>query len=178
MASKSLVNIDGDIDKIIEAGKEFAKGRTAKAVAAQLGVSTKEAKRLYEQYKQMAIEAARKGDLGDRLALAVEETLLNYETMLTEAWRNKEDAEANMEFSTVNTSLRLIKDMNESRFKMLHQMVDGQDTELLEELDYMERRQEEILDILKDLKEKYPDAARYIAKRLQELEGGVQVVSE
>lgn len=175
MASKQVVSIDGDIDQIIAAGKEFAKGRSAKAVAGALNVSTREAKKLYEQYKQMAIEAAKRGDLGDRLSVALEESLLHYETMLEEAWRNKNDAEANMEYSTVNTSLRLIKDMTESRFKMLQSMVDGQDVELLEELDAMEREHENLMKILRGLKEEFPDAAKYVRSRLREMEG-VEVV--
>ena len=172
----TITRIDGDIDTIIEVGKAFAKGRSPKAVVAELGLSSvQEAKKMYEQYKQLAIQSAKGGDLGDRLALALEESLQHFEILLEEAWENKEDATANLEFSTVNTSLRLIKDITESRFKMLQSMVDGQDIEMLEELEYMEGRQEKLLSILKELKEQFPDAAKFIGKKLQEVEG-VEIV--
>lgn len=171
-----LIPVTGDIEKIIEVGRESSKGKTNKALAGQFGLSTREVSKMVEQYRSLNIQLARNSqNYADRLGLALEESLQHFDMLLADAWENKDDASVNQEFSVVNSSLRIIKDITESRFKMLHAMTEGQDAELMHELDDMERKVDELMRVLKELKEEFPDAARYVAKRLNELRG-VEVV--
>lgn len=171
-----LIPITGDIDKIVEVGKESAKGKSNKALASIFGISTREAAKMVEQYRSLNVQLARNNqNYADRLGLALEESLQHFDMLLSDAWENKEDASINQEFSVVNSSLRIIKDITEARFKMLHAMTEGQDAELMYELEEMEQQVEQLMKVLRELKEKFPDAAKFVFKRLNELKG-VEIV--
>lgn len=177
MASKQIkLREDLDLDCVIEVGKEFSKGKTPKQVAAIVDMDVKQVKLYREYFNQLMLQQAKNDEaMQDRLAVAFEEVRHNFDMLLESAWRNKDDAEASMEYSVVNTALRLIKDINESRFQMLQDLTDGHDAEILDELDKMEEQHEQLVEILKGLKAEYPEAAKFVYGKLNEVRG-VEVV--
>jgi hypothetical protein len=177
MASDAhLVPITDDMDSIIEVGRELSKGKTNKVVAMELNLKPRDVAKLGEQYRTLTLQTAKNNqNFADRLTVSLEESMQHFDMLIKDAWDNKEDASLNQEFNVVNTSIRLLKDLAEVKFKMIHAMTEGQDVDLMADLENMHEEVEMLKGILRDMKDKYPEAARFVFNRMNEL-GGIEVV--
>jgi hypothetical protein len=177
MASDAhLVPVTDDIDRIIEVGRELSKGKTNKIVAMELNLKPREVAKLGEQYRTLTLQTAKNNqNFADRLTVSLEESMQHFDMLIKDAWDNKEDASLNQEFNVVNTSIRLLKDLAEVKFKMVHAMSEGQDVDLMADLEAMHEEVDMLKTILREMKDKFPEAGRFVFDRMNEIRG-VEVV--
>lgn len=156
---------------VMQVGEEFAKGSNYKTIATQLDLEPREARKMIEEYKSVVAWAAKNEmNVIDRLNLVVEEVDRHYQLLIKEAWANKSNAEMAEQYGTVNQSLKLVADIQKQRAAMFQHMNDGQDAELIAELEDTQRKQDQLIKILRNLHEKFPQAAAYIKEMLARVE--------
>lgn len=158
-------------ETVMAVGEEFSKGHNYRQIATSLGIESKEARQMIEEYKQLVEYAAKNGmNIIDKLNVVIEEVDRHYQLLINEAWDNKRNADMAEQYGTVNQSLKLIADIQKSRAAMFQQLNDGQDAELMAELEETQRRQDQIMSILRRLAEKFPQAAAYIRDEIARLD--------
>lgn len=167
---------DNDFENVMNVGEEYAKGKSPRQIASALGLETREVNKCIEQYKQVVSWSA-KHDLNvyDKINLVIEEVDRHYQLITREAWENKENAEMAQSFGTVNQALKLIADVQKSRASMFQTFSDSQDVELIAQMEEQAQQQEQLKQILMELREKFPEAAKWVMKRLRELDDEVEV---
>lgn len=162
---------DDHFDLVMQVGEEYAKGSDYRHIADQLGIEKREARQMIEEYKSVVAWAA-KNDMNivDKLNIVIEEVDRHYELITKEAWKNKQNADMAESYGTVNQSLKLIADIQKQRAAMFQSMSDGQDAELMAEMEETQRKQDQLIKILKKLNQRFPQAAAFIRDELARVE--------
>lgn len=164
-------------DEIVAIGELWAKGEHVAAISANLDISRAEVTRGIEAYKDMLRSLARDNiNLAEKVTVVMAEVDEHYKMIVREAWKNKENADTQGSLSQVTASLKLIADIQKSRASMFQTAGLGANSELLAELEETQRNQEIIVEILKEVANKYPEASKYIRMRLSEVMNEAQVI--
>lgn len=167
-------------DKVFEVGEYYLKGMGNSEIAARTGLSVNEVSKNVTEYQMLVSSAARHNmSVTERVYEIIEEVDRHYAMITKEAWVNKENAEDAFEFGQVNSALKTIAQVQKQRAEMHKHLFENQDELLMEELEEQRIRQEQLIGILRTLKNKFPEAAEYIQYELQRLtEDVVEVVED
>lgn len=166
-----------DIDLMFEIGREFAKGVHYREIAEKYEIPTREVTRLIDLYKKFIAWSAKSGgSLTDKIGTVIAEVDEHYGLIVAEAWINKARAEDAGSVNGVNQSLKLIADVQKNRATLFQQMANDADAELMAQLEESNRRQEQIINILRRLKDQFPQAALFIRDELSRLDAEVEII--
>lgn len=158
---------EDEFEVTMRVGEEYAKGFSAGDIAQRLEISRRDVRKHIALYKKVVLWAAKNDmNIADKISVVIEEVDQHYKMVVNEAWKNKEQADYNGQTNVVNSALSLIAKVQSQRAKMFQEFSDGADAELLAELEETQKRQERLIGILKDLKERFPKAAEYIQHEL------------
>lgn len=168
---------ESEFEVTLRVGEEYAKGFTPRDIAQRIGIPTRDVTKHIKKYQELVRWAAKSEiSIVDKIQLVIEEVDQHYKMVVNEAWKNKEQADFNGQTSVVNQSLSLIAKVQSQRAKMFQEFTNGADAEVLNQLEEQQQQQELIIDILKDLKTRFPQAAAYIQDRLQKLTNEIDEV--
>lgn len=154
------------------------KGYNANDIAAELEIQRRDALKLIRDWQSLLQAQAESGvDIRDRVSIVLEETDQHWREIQRRAWETVEQADQQGQLGSKNQALKLLADINKNRIKTFQDAGINEDTELIEEMNETQRRQEILIKLLREIKEKHPEVASLIAKRLSEIEAEVEVVS-
>lgn len=166
-----------DIGTTLKVGAEYLKGKNTTEIAGSVAMKRGEVEKHIRAYKELMKETAKTNvQLADRLQVTLEETLHHYDVITKAAWDNKDEAEMTGDIKSVNTALRLIADLQKTKFQFVESVTEGQDAELLAELEQAERQHELLKGILLGLKERFPEAFKYVRNEMSSSMEDVEVI--
>lgn len=166
-----------DIDKTFKVGAEYLKGKNNTEIGRAIGMKRGEVEKHIRAYKELMKETAKSNiQLADRLQVTLEETLHHYDVITKSAWENKEEAEINGDIKSVNTALRLIADLQKTKFQFVESVTEGTDAELLAELEQAEKQHELLKGILLGLKNRFPEAFKWVRNEMSSAMEDVEVI--
>jgi hypothetical protein len=89
--------------------------------------------------------------------------------LIKEAWKTVEDADQAGQLNVKATALKLIADIETKRIGMLQEVGLLDNVELAEQIAETERKQDILINILRDISAEYPEVRNQIMKRLSQV---------
>lgn len=173
--SESLIE---KFDLAQKAGELFMKGLTPIEISRQLEIPRREAELAIHNWKEiLRKEAENSLEIKDKVMEVLFEVDEHWKMVVREAWNTVEQADSAGSLNTKTQTLKLIADINKSRAGTFQSAGAGYDSELIEEVNRTQRNQEVLVGILRETKDKFPEAAEFIARRLAEVTGEAEVLA-
>lgn len=172
--SQSLIE---KFDSARAAGELFMKGKTPIEISRELGITRPQAELAIHDWKQlMKQEIEGSVNVKDKVLQVLFEVDEHWRMIVREAWATVEQADQAGSLGTKTQTMKLIHDIEKSRAQAFQSVGAGYDTEVIEEMNRTQKNHELILKILKETKDKFPEAAEYIAKRISEITQEAEVI--
>lgn len=158
------------INKVVE---ELLKGNSPTQIATITGFKRAEVIEYIEDWK-----ATVRNDhtARERAKEAVAGADQHYALLIQEAWKTAEAAEGQGQFNVKATALKLIADIESKRIGMLQQVGLLDNAELAGQVAEAERKQEVLVNILKEVTSTCPKCKLEVAKRLSQITGVIEAV--
>lgn len=173
-----MSNLVEKIDVAEEAGRLFLKGKNEVQIARELNISKKEAYHAIQDFRLLLKRNAESAlDVRDRLMEILYESDEAFRMVIEEAWNTAGQADINGQYGTKVQALKLVESATKNRADMLQKSGMSQDSEVIDHLNEVEEKQALIIQLLKDIKEEFPEAAEMIATRLSRIQSEVEVIS-
>jgi hypothetical protein len=158
------------MNKVVE---ELLKGNNATKISTLTGFKRSEVIEYIDEWKE-----AVRTDSGarERAKQAISGADQHYAMLIKEAWKTVEDADQLGQLNVKATTLKLIADIEGKRIGMLQEVGLLDNAELATDLAEMERKQEVLVKILKEVTAVCPKCKLEVAKRLSQITGIVEHV--
>ena len=158
------------MNKVVE---ELLKGNNATKISTLTGFKRSEVIEYIDEWKE-----AVRTDSGarERAKQAISGADQHYAMLIKEAWKTVEDADQLGQLNVKATTLKLIADIEGKRIGMLQEVGLLDNAELATDLAEMERKQEVLVKILKEVTAVCPKCKLEVAKRLSQITGVVEHV--
>ncbi len=158
------------MNKVVE---ELLKGNHATKISTLTGFKRSEVIEYIDEWKE-----AVRTDSGarERAKQAISGADQHYAMLIKEAWKTVEDADQLGQLNVKATTLKLIADIEGKRIGMLQEVGLLDNAELATDLAEMERKQEILVKILKEVTAVCPKCKLEVAKRLSQITGIVEHV--
>ena len=156
------------MEEVNRVAAEYIKGLNESEISKELDIPRARVSSLLREWKSMASnsEAVR---ARAREALAAADT--HYSKLIKQAYEVIEDANTNANLTAKTTAIKLVLDIETRRIDMLQKAGLLENKELAEQLLETERKQEIIMNILKDIAVRHPQIKKEILDRLAEVSG-------
>jgi hypothetical protein len=167
------VDIVTHIEEVNKVATEYIKGFNESEISKELDIPRARVSSLLREWKSMASnsEAVR---ARAREALSGADT--HYSRLIKQAYEIIEDANTQGALTVKATAIKLILDIESKRIDMLQKAGLLENKELAEELLEMERKQEVLVKILKEVSGECPNCKNKVATRLADFAGKNEVV--
>lgn len=153
------------LDTVNRVVGEYLKGNDPTKISKQLDIPRTKVVTLLKEWQQMASDnAAIRARAKEALAAADE----HYSRLITQAYDVIDEATTTGDLRSKNTSIKLVMDIESKRIEMLQKAGLLENKELAEEMLEIERRQEILMGILKDIATEHPEIRDKIMSRLSE----------
>lgn len=158
------------MNKVVE---ELLKGNNPTQIASLTGFKRAEVLEYIEEWKQVVRNDS---TARDRAKEAISGADQHYAMLIKEAWKTVEDADQAGQLNVKATSLKLIADIEGKRIGMLQEVGLLDNAELATQLAETERKQDILVNILKEVTAGCPKCKMEVAKRLSQITGIVEPV--
>jgi hypothetical protein len=156
------------IEEVNAVATEYIKGLNETEISRELDIPKARVSALLREWKQMASNSdAVRSRAREALAAADQ----HYGKLIKQAYEVIEDSNLNQNQTTKLNAIKLVLDIETRRMDMLQKAGLLENKELAEQLLETERKQELIMNILKDVAAKYPQIKNEILTRLSEVSG-------
>ena len=153
------------LDTVNKVVGEYLKGNDPTKISKQLDIPRTKVTALIKEWQAMASDnSAIRARAKEALAAADE----HYSRLITQAYDVIDEATTVGDLRAKNTSIKLVMDIESKRIEMLQKAGLLENKELAEEMLEIERRQEILMGILKDVAAEHPEIRDKIMKRLSE----------
>lgn len=144
---------------------EYLKGNDPTKISKELAIPRTRVVALIEDWKSMASDnAAIRARAKEALAAADE----HYSRLISKAYEVIDEATTTANLNAKTGGIKLVMDLESKRIEMLQKAGLLENKELAEEMMEIERRQEILLNILKDIASEHPEIKDKIMNRLSE----------
>ena len=150
--SKDLVK---HLDQINAVASEYLKGTDTADIAKTLDIPRNRVVDLLNDWRKMA---ANNEAIHARAREALVGADQHYSSLINKAYEVIDSADSTANLNAKTTAIKLIADIEAKRLDMLHRAGLLDNKEIAEELAEMERKHEVLIDILKEIASKYPNA--------------------
>lgn len=162
------------LDKVNLVVGEYLKGNDATQISKELAIPRQQVVSYINEWKVMAsandaIRARAKE------ALAAADT--HYSKLISKSYEVIDEASMTNNLSAKTTAIKLVMDIESKRIDMLQKAGLLENKELAEEMVEIEKRQEVLVQILKDIASEYPEIRDEIMKRLSSISKNNEVVT-
>ena len=156
------------MEEVNRVAAEYIKGFNESEISRELDIPRARVSSLLREWKSMASnsEAVR---ARAREALAAADT--HYSKLIKQTYEVIDEATINSNLGAKTAAIKLVLDIETRRIDMLQKAGLLENKELAEQLLETERKQELIMNILKDVASKYPQVKTEILTRLSEVSG-------
>jgi predicted metal-binding transcription factor (methanogenesis marker protein 9) len=170
MSKRSLMDKDIilHLEEVNSVAAEYIKGKDESAIAKQLDIPRNRVVKLLNEWRSMVSNnEAIRGRAREALAGADQ----HYNHLIKKAYEVVEDADQAQNLGAKTNALKLILDIENKRIDMLQKAGLLENKELADQLIETERKQEMIMNVLKDIAATRPDIRNEIIQRLSEISG-------
>jgi len=154
------------IDMVNKVASEYIKGNDPSAIAKSLGITRNRVVGLLDEWRYAA---ANNEAIRARAREALAGADKHYNHLISKAYEVIEDAEIQGSLNSKTTAIKLILDIESKRLDMLQKAGLLENKEIAEELLEMERRQEILTKIIKEVSGKCNSCKPEVARRLTEI---------
>lgn len=156
------------MEEVNRVASEYIKGLNESEISRELDIPRARVSTLLKEWKSMASnsEAVRA-----RAREALSGADQHYSKLIKQAYEVIDEATTNSNLSAKTAAIKLILDIESKRIDMLQKAGLLENKELADQLLETERKQELIMNILKDVATKYPQIKTEIMKRLADVSG-------
>lgn len=159
----SEIELVKHLDEINRVVEEYLKGNDPTKIAKELDMPRTRVVSLLNEWKVMA-------SANDAIRARAKEALAgadaHYSKLITKAYEVIEDATSTANLNAKTAAIKLVMDIESKRIDMLQKAGLLENKELAEEMLEIERRQEILVEILKDIASEYPQIRDEIMRRL------------
>jgi len=153
------------LDTVNKVVGEYLKGSDPTKISKQLDLPRTKVVSLIKEWQQMASDnTAIRARAKEALAAADE----HYSRLITQTYEVIDEATTIGDLRSKNTSIKLVMDIESKRIEMLQKAGLLENKELAEEMLEIERRQEILMGILKDVAAEHPEIRDKIMQRLSD----------
>jgi hypothetical protein len=142
---------------------EYLKGSDPTRISKELSIPRQKVVAYIDEWRQMATaNDAIRGRAREALAMAD----THYNKLISKAYEVMDDAGTTANLAVKNNAIKLVMDIEKTRIDMLQKAGLLENKELAEEMIEIERKQEILVGILRDIASEYPEVRDEIMKRL------------
>lgn len=152
---------------------ELLKGNSATQIATITGLQRKEVLGLIDDWKSVVHND---NAIRDRAKEAISGADQHYAMLIKEAWKTVEDADTQGALAVKSGALKLIADIETKRIGMLQSVGVLENNEIATQIAETERKQEVLVNILKEVTSSCPKCKMDVAKRLSQITGVVEPI--
>ena len=170
----NAVEVAGQFDQMNRVIEEMLKGNNPTQIAKDLGLQRADVIKHIDLWRSLI-----KGDHGvkERASEALSAADQHYNMIIKEAWDTVKRAEDQDALNIKAQTLKLIADVEQKRIDMLQKAGLLENKELAEEMIEIERKQDILVDILKDIASEYPEVRDEIMRRLSQVSKEQEVIT-
>jgi len=167
------IELADHFDRMNKVVEELLKGNNPTQIATLTGFKRSEVIEYIDEWKEVV-----RSDSGarERAKEAISGADQHYAMLIKEAWKTVEDADQSGQLNVKATSLKLIADIEGKRIGMLQEVGLLDNAELATQIADTERKQEILVNILKEVTATCPKCKLEVAKRLSQITGIVEPV--
>lgn len=153
------------LDQVNRVVGEYLKGNDATKISKELDIPRTRVVTLIKEWQQMASDnSAIRARAKEALAAADE----HYSRLISKAYEVIEEATTTANLNAKTGGIKLVMDLESKRIEMLQKAGLLENKELAEEMLEIERKQEILVNILKDIASEHPEIRDKIMHRLSE----------
>ena len=162
------------LDEINVVVAEYLKGNDATKISKELAIPRTRVVELINEWKVMA-------SANDAIRARAKEALAamdaHYGRLITKAYEVIDEASMNNNLSAKTQGIKLVVDIEKARIEMLQKAGLLENKELAEEMIQIEKRQEVLMGILRDIASTHPEVRDLIMKRLSDIAKEGEVIT-
>jgi len=167
------VEVAGQFDQMNKVVEELLKGNTSAAIAKNLNLTRVQIDNHIKTWKELIKDnSAVKARAKEALAGADE----HYSMLIKEAWRTVEQADLQDSLNVKTQALKLIADIEAKRIDMLNKAGVLENDDMADQILESERKQELLVNILKEVTANCDNCKWEVSKRLSEVTGKIEAV--
>ena len=162
------------LDEVNRVVTEYLKGQDPTKISKELDIPRTRVVSLINEWKVMA-------SANDAIRARAKEALAgadtHYSKLITKAYEVIDESSLTNNLSAKTQAIKLVMDIEKSRIEMLQKAGLLENKELAEEMVEIERRQEVLVEILRDIASTHPEVRDLIMKRLSQIAKEGEVIT-
>jgi len=167
-------NIVDHLDEVNKVVEEYLKGNDPTKISKELDMPRTRVVALINEWKVLA-------SANDAIRARAKEALAamdaHYGKLITKAYEVIDEASLNNNLSAKTQGIKLVVDIEKARIEMLQKAGLLENKELAEEMVEVERRQQVLVEILRDIASEHPEVRDKIMRRLSEIAKENEVIT-
>lgn len=166
------------LDFTEQVGKLYLQGKNATEIAKILSSPRGHVVSAIQNFKGLVRQRAESAvDLRDRLFEIVFESDESFRMVIDEAWSTVREADNAGELRNKISALKIVETATKSRAELVQKIGSGQDQDIIDQINESEEKQKVIIELLKEIRDQYPEVAEVIATRLSRIQSQVEIIS-
>lgn len=162
------------LDQMNKVVSKYLEGNDETKISKQLSIPRQKVVTFLNEWRQMA---ANNAAIRERAREALVAADTHYSKLITQAYEVIDEATTTANLAAKNSAIKLVLDIESRRIDMLQKAGLLENKELAEEMIEIEKRQEILMNILKDIASEYPEVRDKIMRRLSEASKETEVVT-
>ena len=162
------------LDEVNKVVTEYLKGQDPTKISKELDIPRTRVVSLINEWKVMA-------SANDAIRARAKEALAgadtHYTKLITKAYEVIDESSMTNNLSAKTQAIKLVMDIEKSRIEMLQKAGLLENKELAEEMVEIERRQEVLVEILRDIASTHPEVRDLIMRRLSQIAKDGEVIT-
>ena len=171
MSEPQLVEHLDQVNKVVS---KYLEGNNETAISKQLSLPRQKVVAYLNEWKQMASNNAA---IRERAREALVSADTHYNKLIGQTYEVIDEATTTANLSAKTTAIKLVLDIESRRIDMLQKAGLLENKELAEEMMEIERRQDILMGILKDIASEHPEIRDKIMRRLSDASRGSETIT-
>lgn len=160
-----------------QVGKLYMKGYSPADISVELDVRRVDVSRALRDWRDLLRrETITSLDVKDKVMDILAETEESLRLARKQAWETAEQADANGQYGTKVQALKLYRDLSKDINEIFDKAGINQDVEVIEEMTRQQEAQDQLIELLKEIKKDYPQVNDLISRRLNRIMGATEEV--
>jgi len=169
----SEIEVAKQFDQMNKVVEELLKGNTPSQIARTLDLTRVQVSNHIDNWKQVVKDS---NVIRERAKEALHGADQHYQLLIKEAWTLSDDADTAGQLGVKASALKLIADIEAKRIDMLNKAGVLENDSMADEILESERKQEVLVNILRDVTSNCDHCKWEVAKRLSEVTGQLEAV--
>ena len=169
----SEIELSSSFDQMNLVVEELLKGKNPTDISKFLGIKRSQVLEHIDTWRELVSGDTR---IRERAKEALSGADQHYSMIIQRAWETVDQADANQQYNTKASTLKMIADVEQKRIDMLQKAGLLENNEMSAQLLETERKQEILMNILKEVTSECNHCKVEVAKRLSEVTGRVESI--